>query len=164
MSNPYARLRALVTGDGAYAAMTPDEAEAALNAATPAAPSHRDVSISDVEGYLRARLLVTGLRDWVSTEAATGVPKSAALELFDIIASPRLMNFSTGTDAGRANILGMFALLVQAGAGGLTAEHLADLTAMTVKPGADVIPREQITWPEVRIWAADVIAARAMEG
>lgn len=133
-----AAIRVEVQGDPAglgYAGKTPAEVADLLNApiVVQAPLTHRDVSISDVEGYLRARLLVTRLRSWAAN-ADAGTPREAAWELLDIIASPRLMNFSTSTDSGRANILGLFGLLVQAGAGGLTAQHLADLTAMTMAP------------------------------
>lgn len=138
-----AAIRAEVQADPTargYAGQGATEIAALMNAPIVVQPAatFRDVSISDVEGYLRARLLVTRLRAWAAT-ADLGVPKDAALELLDIIASPRLANFSTGTLSGRTNILGMFALLVQAGAGGLVAQNLTDLTAMTAAPaGADI--------------------------
>lgn len=165
MSDPYRTLlRPLVTGQGAYANHTPQAAEAALNAATIAAPTrYRDVSISDVEGYLRARLLVTRLRSWVAS-APTGTAKEAASELLDIIASPRLSMFSTSTESGRANVMGLFAALVAATGGVVTQQHHDDLLAMTVAPAdSPISPREQMGWPQPHIWAADVIAARMME-
>lgn len=135
-----ARIRAELQDDPAglgYAGKSAAEVkliqDAVVAVETPA--GHRDVGISDVEGYLRARLLVTRLRAWAAG-ADGGVAKDAALELLDIIASPRLMNLSTSTDSGRANILGLFGLLVQAGAGGLTAANLDDLTEMTVAAAA----------------------------
>lgn len=121
-----------------YAGKSAGQITALMNApvVVASAAAHRDVSISDVEGYLRARLLVTKLRSWAEA-AEAGTPREAALELLDIIASPRLQNFSTGTASGRANILGLFALLVAAGAGGMTQEHADDLAAMTLaEPGA----------------------------
>ncbi len=155
------KLRPLVTGAGAYAALSAEDAADALNNPVDAAPEHRDVAISDVEGYLRARLLIAGLRRWVAT-APDGMAKDAASELLDILASPRLTVFLTKEQPGRDNVLGLFALLVQAGAATLTADHLAALAAMTLKPATQVIPREQIGWPNERIWPADVEAARAM--
>lgn len=109
---------------------------AALMAApivTPAPTRHRDVSISDVEGYLRARLLVTRLRSWATT-AQPGTAKEAALELLDIIASPRLSMFTTSTETGRANVMNLFASLVAATSGVVTQQHHDDLLAMTVAP------------------------------
>jgi len=105
-----------------------------------AAPTrYRDVPISDVEGYLRARLLVTRLRSW-ATAAPAGTAREAALELLDIIASPRLSMFTTSTDTGRANVLGLFATLVAATNGVVTQQHYDDLAAMTVAPpGAPVV-------------------------
>jgi hypothetical protein len=161
--NPYLRLRALVTGDGAYAGLTEAEAAVALNAPVAQPAAHRDVPISDVEGYLRARLLVTRLRAWAAT-ATFGTAREAALELLDIIASPRLSMFMTSTETGRSNIMGLFAALVAATDGIVTQQHYDDLLAMTLKPTAYAIPREQIGWPSNHIWAADVNSARAMEG
>jgi hypothetical protein len=94
---------------------------------------HRDVSISDVEGYLRARLLVTRLRKWVAADPG-GTAQMAAEELLDIIASPRLAMFTTSTEAGRSNILGLFAALVAATGGIVTQQHHDELAAMTLKP------------------------------
>lgn len=116
-----------------YAGKTAAEIADLLNAPVPVAggATHRDVSISDVEGYLRARLLVTRLRSWVAT-APDGTAKLAALELLDIIASPRLTMFTTSTDSGRANILGLFATLVEATGGIVTQTHYDELAAMTL--------------------------------
>lgn len=130
-----ARIRAEVDAGPAYAGRTAAEIAAMLNAPVvveqPAA--HRDVLISDVEGYLRARLLVVGLREWAAT-AEPSLARSAARELLDIIASPRLSLFLTSTEGGRANVLGLFGLLAAEGAGGIGAEHLADMQAMTLAP------------------------------
>jgi hypothetical protein len=123
-----------------YAGKSATEIAALMNAPIVVAPptAHRDVSISDVEGYLRARLLVTQLRAWAGS-APSGTAKMAADELLDIIASPRLSLFTTSTEAGRANVLGLFATLVSATGGIITQTHLAELTAMTVAPsGASV--------------------------
>ena len=47
------------------------------------------------------------------------------------------------------------------GIGLLTAGRASEIGA--VPPDPNLTPREQIGWPNERIWAADVIAARAME-
>jgi hypothetical protein len=162
----YLALRALVTGAGPYAAISPDDAEVALNAPAerPAEPAYRDVLISDVEGYLAARLVLVGLDDWIET-APSGIAKQAARQLVQIIRGGRITVFLTSDKVRRESVFGLFALLTQAGAGGLTLEHYADIVAMAIKPAPPPIaPREQIDWPGPRIWAADVIAARAMEG
>jgi hypothetical protein len=127
------------TGRG-YEGQTAAEIATRLNApiVTAAPPAYRDVSISDVEGYLRARLLVTQLRTWAAT-AEPGTAKMAALEMLDIIASPRLTNFTTGTEAGRANVLGLFAVLVAATGGIVTQTHLDELTAMTLSPASPAV-------------------------
>lgn len=133
-----AAIRAEVQGDPTgrgYAGKMPAEVADLLN--TPvvvqAPMTHRDVSISDVRGYLEARLVMVRLEDWINDlETPRGTARDAARTLLRITTGTGLSNFTTSTDSGRANILGLFGLLVQAGAGGLTAQHLADLTAMTL--------------------------------
>lgn len=127
-----------------YAGRTAAEIADLMNAPVPAASSYRDVSISDVEGYLRARLLVVGLTDWHAT-AQPSMARSAAGELLSIIASPRLQMFSTGTASGRANILGLFQTLVDAGAGGITQQHHTELAAMTEAPAGPPLPARWLT-------------------
>jgi hypothetical protein len=166
MSDHYLALRSLVIGGGPYANLTAEEAEAALN--TPAAqstePAYRDVLISDVEGYLAARLVLVGLDDWIET-APSGIAKQAARQLVQIIRGGRITVFLTSDKVRRESVFGLFALLTQAGAGGLTLEHYADIVAMAIAPPSPTItPREQIGWPGPRIWASDVISARKMEG
>jgi hypothetical protein len=130
-----------------YAGKTRAEIAALLNAPVAPPTAHRDVSISDVEGYLRARLLVTRLRAW-EAGAADGLARDAARELLDIIASPRLAMFTTSTDSGRANILGLFATLVAAQAGGITQQHADDLAAMTLAP-AESAAAQPSRWVEI---------------
>lgn len=147
-----ARIRAEVQANPAtYSGKSAAEIAALMSApvvvAAPAA--HRDVSISDVEGYLRARLILAQLRPW--TEAApAGTAKLAALELLDIIASPRLSRFTTSTDTGRANILGLFAVLVAATGGIVTQQHYDDLAAMTVDPAGAPVTRHP-RWVDVML-------------
>lgn len=147
-----AAIRAEVQADPSqrgYAGKSAGQIAALMNAPIVVAPptAYRDVSISDVEGYLHARLLVTQLRAWAGS-AAPGTAKMAADELLDIIASPRLSLFTTSTDTGRANVLGLFATLVSATGGIITQTHLTELTAMTVAPsGASVI--EPARWGAV---------------
>lgn len=134
-----------------YAGKTAAEIAALMNApVVVAAPSaHKDVTISDVEGYLRARLILAQLRPWAAV-AASGTAKLAALELLDIIASPRLARFTTSTDTGRANILGLFATLVAATGGIVTQQHYDDLAAMTVDPvGAPIMRHPR--WVDVML-------------
>jgi hypothetical protein len=166
MSAHYLDLRNLVAGAGPYAALSPEEAETALNTSVelPAEPFHRDVLISDVEGYLAARLVLVNLDDWVAT-AESGLARQAARQLIQIIRGGRISVFLTSDAEQRQSMLGLFGLLVQAGAGGLTPQHYDDIAGMTLAPPPPLItPREQIGWPGPRIWASDVIAARAMEG
>lgn len=132
-----------------YQGKTASQIAALMNAPIVVTPptAYRDVPISDVEGYLRARLLVTQLRAWAGT-APAGTAKMAADELLDIIASPRLSLFTTSTDTGRANVLGLFAALVSATAGIITQTHLDDLAAMTVAPSGPPVT-EPSRWAAV---------------
>lgn len=122
------------TGRG-YAGLGAADLAAALNApvAVEAPTAYRDVLVSDVEGYLAARLLLVGLEDWVAA-AEAGTPRQAARQLLQIIQGGRLRVFLTSDAARRVNVLAMFASLCGAGAGGLTMEHYADLAAMCVAP------------------------------
>lgn len=121
-----------------YANKSAAEAAALMNASYEVAqPStHRDVTISDVEGYLRTRLIIARLRPWAEA-AQDGTAKLAALELLDIIASPRLATFTTSTESGRANVMGLFAALVAATGGIVTQQHHDELLAMTVAPAGE---------------------------
>jgi hypothetical protein len=160
----YLALRALVSGAGAYASLTPEQAEVALNTPAEQSSAYRDVLISDVEGYLAARLVLVGLDDWIAA-AEPSLAKQAARQLVQIIRGGRIQVFLTSDAHRRESILGLFALLVQAGAGGLTEQHYADIAAMTLAPlGPPITPAQSMGWPGGYIWAADVIAARAMEG
>ena len=122
------------TGRG-YAGMGAADLAAALNAPVVVTlpTAYRDVLVSDVEGYLSARLLLVGLEDWVAT-AEAGTPRQAARQLLQIIQGGRLRVFLTSDAALRVNVLTMFAGLCGAGAGGLTMEHYADLAAMCEEP------------------------------
>jgi len=140
-----AAIRAEVQGDPTgrgYAGKKAAEVADLLNAPIVLQPplTHRDVSISDVRGYLEARLVMVRLEDWINDlETPRGTARDAARTLLRITTGTGLSNFTTSTEGGRANILGLFGLLVQTGAGGLTAQHLADLTAMTVAPAGSPV-------------------------
>jgi len=135
-----AAIRAEVESDPTqrgYAGKSPGQITALLNAPiVVAAPvKHRNVLISDVRGYLEARLVLVRLEDWVADPATPkGDARDAARTLLRVTSAPGLSEFRTGDDAGRANILGLFALLAQTGAGGLTMEHYAEIAAMTLAP------------------------------
>jgi hypothetical protein len=120
-----------------YANKSAAEIAALMNApvvvAQPA--THRDVSISDVRGYLEARLVLVRLEDWIADPATPkGSARDAARTLLRVTSAPGLADFKTKTEGGRANILGLFALLVSAGAGGLTQTHYNEIAAMTLAP------------------------------
>jgi hypothetical protein len=103
-------------------------------------PTYRDVLISDVRGYLEARLVLVRLEDWWPG-AAPGDARDAARTLLRVTSSDQLKNFTTSTPSGRANIFGLFALLVAAGAGGLTQQHYDEIVAMAVVPApAEELP------------------------
>lgn len=135
-----AAIRAEVHADPSergYAGQTAAEIAALMNApvVVEPAPAYRDVPVSDVRGYLEARLVLVRLEDWVADEATPlGDARDAARTLLRVTSNSGIQNFTTSTEAGRTNILGMFGLLVQAGAGGLTLAHYADLAAMTAAP------------------------------
>jgi len=124
----------------AYKGLSVAEQVAALNAPVVVAQAagYRDVSISDVRGYLEARLVMVRLEDWIVT-AEHGIPRDAARTLLRITTGTGLNNFTTSTPTGRANVLGLFALLVQAGAGGLTLEHYSEIVAMTLAPAGPAV-------------------------
>lgn len=143
-----------VAGDRAgrgYAGKSAAEVATLMNAPVLVTPpaTYRDVSISDVEGYLRERLILAQLRPWAAATSA-GTAKLAALELLDIIASPRLSRFTTSTDTGRANILGLFAALVAATGGIVTQQHYDDLAAMTVEPAGTPVAHHP-RWVDVML-------------
>lgn len=118
-----------------YAGKSAGQITALMNAPIVVAepPAYRDVLISDVEGYLAARLVLVGLDDWIET-AAPGIAKQAARQLVQIIRGGRISVFLTSDKARRDSILNLFGLLTKAGAGGLTLEHYADIAAMTLAP------------------------------
>lgn len=140
-----AAIRAEVQGDPAgrgYAGKTAAEIVALLNTPVVTEPpsAYRDVPVSDVRGFLEARLVLVRLEDWVADpETPKGDARDAARTLLRVTSGDGIENFTTSTASGRANILGIFGLLVQAGAGGLTAQHYADLTAMTIAPAGPAV-------------------------
>ena len=135
-----AAIRAEVQADPTergYAGQTTAEIAALMNApvVVEPAPAYRDVPVSDVRGYLEARLVLVRLEDWVANPATPGGDaRDAARTLLRVTSNSGIQNFTTSTEGGRSNILGMFGLLVQAGAGGLTLAHYAELAAMTLAP------------------------------
>lgn len=120
-----------------YAGKSPGQIAALMNlpVVVTAAPVRQDVLISDVKGYLARRLVIVRLRRAVPT--LTGDAKDVAEALLDIMADTQLTRFLTADDAKRAGVLGMFALLVQAGAGGLTQAMYDDIEAMTLAPAGE---------------------------
>ncbi len=149
MSHPelLARIRTEIAADEAgrgYAGKSRAEVVALMNAPVivPGAVSPRDVSISDVEGFMEARMIPVRLADWVET-AEPGVAKDAARTLLRVIASQNLKKFTTSTTTGRANILGLFGAIATAAPHIVTPAHHADLVAMTEvrAPSTEGAPR-----------------------
>lgn len=103
-----------------------------------ASPTHVDVSISSVEGYMRLRRHIVQLRRWVKETPQSDL-RDFAEELLDMIAAANVRVFQTGDDTKRPAILGAFAALAAVGAGGFSAASVADLTAMTVGPPGEPI-------------------------
>jgi hypothetical protein len=145
MSTPYLALRALVTGAGLYAAMTAQEAEAALNAATvPSAGASMLMPDEFVDLFTPA--------EFVAIEGSAD-------------AIIRKLVFRLRTRQERLDIAGTSVqggLAYMAAIGLLTAERAAEIG--TVQPGPLVTPAQAMGWPGGYVWASDVIAARAMEG
>lgn len=143
--DPYLRLRALVTGAGAYAGLTPDEAEASLNAAT--------VSTAG-DPMLTPDAFVARF---------TAQEFSACQESNDALVRQlmfRLVIRRDPLDLTGTTVQQGLAYLVSIGL--LTSQRAAAIGA--VPPGPLITPRQQIAWPNPRIWAADVHSARLMEG
>lgn len=145
MSDHYLRLRALVTSDGAYAAMTPDDAEAALNAATVATAGSAMLAPDEfVDLFTPA--------EFVAIEAsADPIVRKLVFRLRTRQAPLDLASATVQQGIGYMASIGL-----------LTPQRAAVIGA--VPAGPNITPREQIAWPNPRIWAADVIAARMMEG
>jgi hypothetical protein len=141
MSAHYFALRALVTGAGPYAAMTPVEAEAALNAAT-------------MQTVASAMLAPDEFVARFTPVEFAGAHTSAD-------AAVRQLMFRLSV---RREPLDLASVTVQQGLaymahiGLLTAERAAEIGA--VPAGANITPAQSIGWPNERIWAADVLAAR----
>ena len=145
MSNYYRTLlRPLVTGEGAYAAMTPEQAEAALNAATVAAASSAMLSPDAFAARFTAAEFVA------CEDSADPVIRQLMF---------RLRVRRDPLDLAGATV--QQGLAYMAAIGLLTAERAAAIGAAPAAP--NITPREQIGWPHERIWAADVHSARLME-
>lgn len=121
-----------------------------LNASVVTQPAqvYQDVLISDVEGYLAARLLLVGIKDWIGT-ATPGPARQAARQLIDIIEGGRLRVFLTSDANRRVTVLSMFSGLCQIGAGGLTMQNYADIEAMTLAPAMLSATVGQPRWAHV---------------
>lgn len=119
------------TGRG-YDGKSVSEIVALLNAPVVAPPSRVDVLISDVKGYLARRLVIVRMRRQVTD--LTGDIRDVAEALLDILHDTQMTRFFTADATKRAGVLGMFAMLVQAGVGGLTQDHYNEIEAMTIAP------------------------------
>ena len=145
VSDHYLRLHALVAGEGPYAAMSPDDAEAALNAATVATAGTALLAPDEfVDRFTPAEF--AGIE-------ASGDPLIRKLMF-------RLRTRQAPLDLASATV--QQGLGYMASIGLLSEERAAAIGA--VLPGPSITPRQQIAWPNERIWAADVLAARKMEG
>lgn len=120
-----------------YAGKTAAEIVDLLNApmAVAAPEAYQDVPVSSVEGYMRLRTHIVRLTRWVEAEEVSDL-RDFAEELLGMIAAGKVGVFQTSDPTKRAAILGAFAGLAAAGAGGFSAQSVADLTAMTVAPAA----------------------------
>lgn len=110
------------------------DVDVAIALAAETVPIKVDVSISDVESYLRLHGLVFSLRLWKDKALQQGTINeavSAAAELVDMIASPRLSKFETSNPARLAALQAMLDGLVQARAGGFAQENMDELLSLT---------------------------------
>lgn len=114
---------------------------------TPTA-SYRHVLISDVKGYLAAKLVLVRLRREVPS--MEGVVRDVAEALLDILNDTQLKEFLTGIPEKRTNVLGMFAALLATGAGGLTQKHYDEIAAMTVAPPGPAV-KHHPRWVDVML-------------
>lgn len=137
----FAAIRAEVQADPAglgYAGKTPAEIAALMSTTVVVAPppEHRDVLVSDVEGYLEGKLAMQSLIDWIEAAQGDSQALATAKTLRRVMSGGRLTYFLTKNDAKRANVLGMFQVLASTEGTGITQEHASDLAAMTVAPEA----------------------------
>lgn len=137
-------LRALVTGGGAFAAMTAEEAETALNAATIPTPGRRLVQPDEFV-------------DLFTPAEFTAIEDSADAVVRKLVF--RLRTRQAPIDLASATV--QQGLAYMASINLLTPQRAAEIG--TVAPGPMISMREQIGWREPRIWAADVVAARLRE-
>jgi len=149
-----AALAAEIAGDPAgrgYAGKSASERAALMSEGYAIAPAqtYRNVLISDVKGYLAARLVIVRLRRGL-TDMPEGQARDIAEALLDILHDTQLREFLTADEELRNNVLGMFAVLAQAGAGGLTLQHYADIVAMTVAP-AEAPVRHHSRWLDLML-------------
>lgn len=139
-----AAIVAEVTGDPTgrgYAGKSAAEIAALMNAPVVVTPpaAYRNVLISDVLGYLEARLVLVRLEDWIADpDTPKGAARDAARTLLRVTSGDGLAEFRTADEQGRANIFGLFSLLIQAGAGGLTLQHYSEIVAMAQVPGVAI--------------------------
>jgi hypothetical protein len=123
-----------------YAGKTFEQIADLLNASVVEStqPVYRDVLISDVEGYMAARLLIVGLQDWIDS-ASAGPARQVARQLMQIIEGGRLRVFVTSDSARRANVMALFSTLVAVNAGGITQTHYDEIEAMTTSSETQVV-------------------------
>lgn len=135
-----------------YAGMSDEQIIATLSVKTYAMKV--DVSISDVESYLRLHGLVFMLRRWVEAAVAANNINPAVVagaELIDMIESPRLSRFETSNPQRYAALQAMLGGLVQASAGGM---QQADMDALLALAN-HTVP----VWPNIT--TGDLQTARA---
>lgn len=145
MSDYYLRLRALVAGEGAYAGMSAEDAEAALNAATVTTAGTTLLSPDEfVDLFTPAEFIAI-------EDSADAIVRKLVFRLRTRQAPLDLASTTVQQGLGYMASIGL-----------LTPQRAAAIG--TVPAGPNITPREQIRWPHERIWAADVLAARKKEG
>lgn len=126
-----------------YDKMTPEQAEEALNAATVATAGRALVTPDEFAGRFTPA-------EFVACEDSSDAV--VRLLMFRLRVRQEPLDLASATVQGGLAYMAQIGLLTQARADAIGA----------VPPGPMVTPREVLGWPQDRIWAADVIAARGM--
>lgn len=154
MNSSYSRLRDLLATPP-YDVMAPAEAEVALNAAS--IPSAGTAMLAPDEFVAR----FTPAEFVAASDSPDAVVR---LLMFRLRARRDPLDLASATVRGGLAYMAGQAVpgLGAIAAPILTPQRAAEIGA--VQAGPTISPREALGWPEPRIWASDVIAARAMEG
>lgn len=128
-----------------YGGKSLEEQAALLNASytVPGAVITVDVPIGSIEGYLRSRLLMGGIRRFINAPPPDAPPKLAdgLSELMGLLSSSHVVNITMTDPLIHATVEGILSGAVMVGL--LSGEQKADLMAMSVSaaPATEFHPR-----------------------